>query len=139
MSVFTISIQSQIFIIPAIFGIRNLLLVSDTTEKFWTALLYGLALILLFSISTIYHSVCLAGFTGSTRFTFHMFDRACIYYFITASYLPWLNLTDLDSRLDWIRYSIWILAIVGIYYQYMFHEKYKMVELSLYRKFGRCF
>ncbi|GIY27879.1 monocyte to macrophage differentiation factor 2 [Caerostris extrusa] len=55
----------------------------------------------------------------------HMCDRAIIYIFIAASYTPWLLLKDAErnfwtQNLSWI---VWTMAILGIIYQYFFHER----------------
>jgi len=35
-----------------------------------------------------------------------------------------------------MRYAIWIMAIMGILYQQIFHEKYKMLETIFYVVMG---
>lgn len=61
-----------------------------------------------------------------------------IYIFIAASYFPWLNLDHFSNNesLFAMRYVIWIMAIMGILYQQIFHEKYKMLETIFYVVMG---
>lgn len=61
-----------------------------------------------------------------------------IYIFIAASYFPWLNVDYFsdDERLFAMRYVVWIMAIMGILYQQIFHEKYKMLETIFYVVMG---
>lgn len=67
----------------------------------------------------------------------HRCDRAMIYIFIAASYFPWLNIEYFsDNDLFSMRYVVWIMAIMGILYQQIFHEKYKMLETIFYVVMG---
>lgn len=67
----------------------------------------------------------------------HRFDRAMIYIFIASSYFPWLTVGTLSCwMLRELRWAIWLFAILGITYQQIFHERYKMLELLLYLIMG---
>lgn len=35
-----------------------------------------------------------------------------------------------------MRYLVWVMAIIGILYQQVFHEQYKMLEIVLYLVMG---
>lgn len=61
-----------------------------------------------------------------------------IYIFIAASYFPWLNLDQFvnDEVLASMKYAIWIMAVIGIAYQHIFHERYKMLETIFYLIIG---
>ncbi|VVD03981.1 unnamed protein product [Leptidea sinapis] len=60
-----------------------------------------------------------------------------IYIFIASSYYPWLTVGTLSCwMLQELRWAIWLLAVLGIVYQQIFHERYKMVELLLYLVMG---
>lgn len=61
-----------------------------------------------------------------------------IYIFIAASYFPWLNVEHFSDNelLFAMRYVVWIMAIMGILYQQIFHEKYKMLETIFYVVMG---
>ena len=57
-----------------------------------------------------------------------------IYLFIAGSYTPWLTLKSYYPN-GWaiqLTWAIWILAFLGILYQQIFHEKYKMLETMIY-------
>lgn len=67
----------------------------------------------------------------------HRCDRAMIYIFIASSYFPWLTVGTLSCwMLRELRWAIWLLAVLGITYQQIFHERYKMFELLLYLIIG---
>ena len=73
-------------------------------------------------------------FFSILRDLFHRGDRAMIYLFIAGSYTPWLTIKSyqpesLAHQLTWL---VWVLAILGIIYQQLFHEKYKLLETTIY-------
>lgn len=62
-----------------------------------------------------------------------------IYVFIAATYFPWLTVKDFnddDFLLQAMRYLVWIMAMLGILYQQVFHERYKMLETLFYLLMG---
>ncbi|XP_037241744.1 monocyte to macrophage differentiation factor 2 isoform X1 [Falco rusticolus] len=75
-------------------------------------------------------SVC--PFCRTVEHCLHMFDRMVIYFFIAASYAPWLNLRELGPWASHMRWIIWIMASIGTVYVFFFHERYKLVELVCY-------
>ena len=69
---------------------------------------------------------------GLWRDVLHRCDRAMIYLFIAGSYTPWLNLRHLDGVSVELRWAVWLLALLGITYQQLFHERYKALETLFY-------
>lgn len=75
--------------------------------------------------------------SSKMRHFLHRCDRAMIYIFIASSYFPWLTVGNLSCwMLRELRWAIWLLAVLGITYQQIFHERYKMLELLLYLVMG---
>nr|KAF6349413.1 monocyte to macrophage differentiation associated 2 [Myotis myotis] len=66
----------------------------------------------------------------------HMCDRMVIYFFIAASYAPWLNLRELGPWAAHMRWLVWVMASVGTIYVFFFHERYKLLELLCYVVMG---
>ncbi|GIY34430.1 monocyte to macrophage differentiation factor 2 [Caerostris darwini] len=98
---------------------------SDDKWEFFSGFVYGAALVALFLVSTFFHYVFYTKRFRSLKEMLHMCDRAIIYIFIAASYTPWLLLKDAErnfwtQNLSWI---VWTMAILGIIYQYFFHER----------------
>ncbi len=65
---------------------------------------------------------------------FHRGDRAMIYLFIAGSYTPWLWLKAYPAQ-SWavqLEWAVWVLAMAGIIYQQVFHERYKTLETLFY-------
>lgn len=123
-------------IIPSIIGAIYMSSYSKTSDQFRTSIIYGISLILLFTVSTLFHlfSLCQHRTSASTwRNFFHYCDRATIYVFIAASYSPWLLLRSTNSAVGQYMIAIvWISAGFGIAYQLIFHEKYKLLEVVFY-------
>ena len=62
-----------------------------------------------------------------------------IYIFIAGSYTPWLTLKTLEPRDGWgrfFRWAIWPFASLGIIYQQLFHERFKLLETTFYILIG---
>ncbi|XP_066597467.1 monocyte to macrophage differentiation factor 2 isoform X2 [Prorops nasuta] len=131
-------ITHGIWIIPSIWGSLELLKRSKTWTQFVSASVYGTSLILVFAVSTFFHTVHYCNHNRPLKDTLHRCDRAMIYIFIAASYFPWLNIDLLtnDELLSTFRYTIWIMALMGIVYQQIFHERYKLLETIFYLIMG---
>jgi len=121
-----------IAVVPALIYCRNLLRSASNDEEYRNGLLFGTATISLFLSSTIYHWVFFVGKWKELRVYLHKIDRATIYIFIAASYTPWLSLKQVGTFGEQMRWIVWLLALLGMAYQYLFHEKYKMVEIIIY-------
>ncbi|XP_067006446.1 monocyte to macrophage differentiation factor isoform X2 [Anabrus simplex] len=111
---------------------------AHSWPQYWSAVVYGAALILLFTISTFFHSVFYCSRNSQLKDMLHRSDRAMIYVFIAASYFPWLMLRPLPPN-GWaaeLRWIVWVLASLGIIYQQLFHEQYKCLETCFYLVMG---
>ncbi|XP_030744490.2 monocyte to macrophage differentiation factor 2 [Echinops telfairi] len=81
-------------------------------------------------------SVRRVGGEGMVEHCLHMSDRMVIYFFIAASYTPWLTLRELGPWASHMRWLVWIMACVGTIYVFFFHERYKVLELLCYIVMG---
>ncbi|CAL1286050.1 unnamed protein product [Larinioides sclopetarius] len=125
-------------VIPSLVGMFLLLRHSDDKWKFFSGFVYGAALVALFLVSTFFHYVFYTRRFKPLKEILHKCDRAIIYIFIAASYTPWLLLKDAErnfwtQNLSWI---VWTMAMLGIIYQYFFHERYKTLETLFYLIIG---
>ncbi|XP_055112076.1 monocyte to macrophage differentiation factor isoform X5 [Symphalangus syndactylus] len=124
-------------IVPAIVGSALLHRLSDDCWEKITAWIYGMGLCALFIISTVFHIVSWKkSHLRTVEHCFHMCDRMVIYFFIAASYAPWLNLRELGPLASHMRWFIWLMAAGGTIYVFLYHEKYKVVELFFYLTMG---
>ncbi|XP_015112663.1 monocyte to macrophage differentiation factor [Diachasma alloeum] len=126
-----------IWIVPALFASIELLRRSMTSTQLISALVYGIALLLLFLVSTSFHTMHYCDHK-QWKDVLHRCDRAMIYVFIAATYFPWLMVEDFPDNeiVPTMRYLVWIMATIGILYQQMFHERYKMLETIFYLIMG---
>ncbi|XP_060642887.1 monocyte to macrophage differentiation factor 2 [Anolis sagrei] len=121
------------WIIPSILGSSILYVLSDNQWEAISAWIYGFGLSGLFIVSTIFHTISWKKrHLRTVEHCLHMFDRMVIYFFIAASYAPWLNLRELGPWASHMRWLVWIMASVGTVYVFFFHERYKLVELVCY-------
>ncbi|XP_063862223.1 monocyte to macrophage differentiation factor 2-like isoform X1 [Scylla paramamosain] len=127
-----------LFVLPAIYGAVFMVTAAHCSLHQLAAAIYGLGLAGLFSVSTFFHIVFYLGYYKKLKEVLHRGDRAMIYVFIATSYTPWLLLRPLpqDSWTLHLRWGIWVLAVVGILYQQMFHERFKMLETVFYLVIG---
>lgn len=125
------------WVLPSIAAIVWMLHLSTGHLQHLIAFLYGLAMFLLFAVSTAFHVLAYCGGKFSKlRTFFHIGDRAVIYIFIAASYTPWLLLKDYNRWSATVLCVVWAAAIFGIIYQYTFHERYKWLEIIFYLSTG---
>ncbi|KAK2488901.1 hypothetical protein MC885_018249 [Smutsia gigantea] len=130
-------ILDSFLIVPAIVGSALLHRLSDDCWEKITAWIYGMGLCALFIISTVFHIVSWKkSHLRTVEHCFHMCDRMVIYFFIAASYAPWLNLRELGPLASHMRWFIWLMAAGGTIYVFLYHEKYKVVELFFYLTMG---
>ncbi|XP_041363559.1 monocyte to macrophage differentiation factor 2-like [Gigantopelta aegis] len=133
-------ISHGIWIIPSLFGLLFMVFLSASDVQLTNAVIYGFALLALFTVSTTFHTISYHSkkYSSSVKDIFHIGDRVVIYIFIAASYTPWLTMKDLGSWGLYVVWIIWFLAAVGIAYQYTYHEQYKWLEILFYLLIGIC-
>jgi len=133
----------MVSIIPACYAMSLMLVESTSSSHQLCGVVYGLALIMLFTVSTIFHIISYFDKSRESRMfkLFHLSDRYMIYIFISASYMPWLLLQNFGMFGINLVTLVWGSAIAGIIYSTMFHEKHKMFQTALYlcQGFLPCF
>ncbi|XP_057392558.1 monocyte to macrophage differentiation factor isoform X3 [Balaenoptera acutorostrata] len=102
----------KFLIVPAIVGSALLHRLSDDCWEKITAWIYGMGLCALFIVSTVFHIVSWK-----------------------KSHLR-LNLRELGPLASHMRWFIWLMAAGGTIYVFLYHEKYKVVELFFYLTMG---
>ena len=95
--------------------------------RFWGWLVFGVTLILMYLMSTLYHSLM---FTRARR-VFKWIDHTTIGLFIAGSYTP-LALVTLRDNHGWLLLvGVWLLTIMGILWR-IFGVYKDQVSLALY-------
>jgi len=121
-----------IIVVPSVWLSYQMISNAKGPTQLYCSLVYGAVLTGLFLVSTIFHTVAAINNHGMWKELLHRSDRAMIYLFIAGSYTPWLQLRHLSGVSVELRWAVWLLALTGILYQQLFHEKYKALETLFY-------
>jgi len=119
----------------SIAGLVLLLLAATTRGDAWHvtgAAIFGASLVLLYTTSTLYHSV-----PGAERKqVLRKFDHAAIFLLIAGTYTPFL-LVSLRGPWGWSLFGVvWGLAVVGIALKFWFAGRFKVVSTLIYLGMG---
>jgi len=128
-------------ILPSVLCVCHMLSYCRSHAQYKSSLIYGCSLVMLFTMSTLFHAVsCSSKLSRSLWKTFfHYCDRGTIYLFIASSYTPWLYLRAPSTLIgEYMLAIVWLSAILGVIYQIVFHEKYKLLEVFFYMAIGIC-
>ena len=97
-----------------------------------SAALYGSSLILLYSFSTLYHSLT----NKSAKKVFRIFDHCAIFILILGSYIP-ICLTMIGGALGWTLFGInAACTVLGIVFNSIDLERWKRISMVLYLVMG---
>jgi hemolysin III len=123
--------------IGALLGIAALvlLIVFDTHKTEWSlfsVIIYGLSIIILFSASTLYHSVR----NEQHKHFFRIIDHISIYLLIAGTYTPVL-LISLNNSLGWpLFWVVWGIAVFGVFLKVFFTGRFEIFSTLLYLVMG---
>lgn len=93
---------------------------------------YGFTLILLYTASTLYHSIQ----APRTKTILQILDHSAIYMLIAGTYTPF-TLVNLRGPWGWSLFSVvWCLAFIGTAIQLKRMERWRVVSLVLYIGMG---
>lgn len=94
--------------------------------------IFGSTLIILYSASTLYHSIS----NPLLKIGLKKFDHSAIFLLIAGTYTPFL-LVHLRGALGWSLFGvIWILAATGIVTKLFFIQRVKKISIGLYLSMG---
>lgn len=94
--------------------------------------IFGSTLIILYTMSTIYHSLP----KGTAKNVFERFDHISIYLLIAGTYTPFC-FTILRGSLGWTIFGIqWGIALLGIIFKSIWIKKYNTFSTFLYVLMG---
>jgi len=93
--------------------------------------IYGASLFLLYTLSTLYHSL-----RGRAKQIFRKLDHVAIYLLIAGTYTPF-TLVTLRGSWGWTLFvTIWVLAIVGIIVDSRHREGSRAIQMVIYLLMG---
>lgn len=94
--------------------------------------IFGVTLLLLYTASTLYHSVQ----KPQVKRVFKIFDHSCIYLLIAGTYTPFLLVT-LRGALGWTMFGIiWFLAASGVVLKVLFIHRFRIISTIAYVMMG---
>lgn len=121
-----------IFSLIGFFYLIKIALEEGNMWKLAAFLIYGCSLVLLYAISTLYHSFK----SIKLKSLFRLFDHCAIYILIAGSYTP-ITLLSLPTVWSWTIFSvIWSLAILGIVFKVFFIHRFETLSTLLYLFMG---
>ena len=100
--------------------------------------IYGITMILLYTMSSIYHGLRPG---GTAKKVFQIIDHCTIFLLIAGSYTPFCLCTfrEYDTSLGWILFGIiWGMAAIGIVLNSIDLERYKVFSMICYLAMGWC-
>jgi len=94
--------------------------------------IFGAAMILMYTASTLYHSVT----HPRAKRILRIFDHAAIFVLIAGTYTPF-TLVTLHGPVGWTIFAVvWLLALTGIVLQIVSLERWSFLSLFLYLGMG---
>jgi hemolysin III len=99
--------------------------------KIVSVAIYGVALVLLYSISTLYHSL-----RGRAKLIMRKLDHLSIYLLIAGSYTPFCLVT-LEGAWGWTLFGIvWTLGLIGMLQEIKPRSEARVLSLVIYAVMG---
>ena len=96
------------------------------------AIVFGVALLLLYLASTLYHAIQHPVFKGRLK----VFDHCAIYLLIAGTYTPF-TLVGLRGPTGWWLFgTIWALALAGVVFKLFYTGRFKRLSTLIYIAMG---
>ena len=130
------SITHLVGAVLSLIGFGALLTISIQTNDVWVITsfsIFGLTLILLYTMSTLYHSFQ----SYRLKTFFNLMDRVAIYLLIAGTYTPYM-LVSIREGNGWLIFGIvWSLALIGILSEVFLKGKaIKIGQMMIYLGMG---
>jgi hemolysin III len=124
----------------ALIGLGALLTIGIQTQDPWVIIsfsVFGVSMVLLYTMSTLYHSFSPPGL----KRIFRIFDHVSIYLLIAGTYTPYMLVTQRDGNGWLIMGIIWTLTVVGTLSEiYLSGRAVKVGQMIIYFAMGwACF
>lgn len=113
-------------------GLIGLMLVAGGIHEIASSLVYGVALVLVYTTSTLYHGVRDAGAKRVLR----TLDHIAIFLLIAGTYTPFM-LIALRGAWGWSLFAVvWTLAVLGAIFELTALRRYRRAMIALYVGMG---
>lgn len=128
------SVSHGVGLLLGIVGLIILLVHSTTPVETIASTVFGLALILLYTSSTLFHSF--PDKMERVNTVFQRFDHSAIFILITGTYTPFLLLAVATLQAYILLIILWFLTILGIVLKSIWIRKFHKVHLAIYLLMG---
>jgi len=129
------SITHLVGAVLAIMGLGALITVAVQQQDillFTGFLTFGLTLVMLYSVSTLYHSFK----NPFVKKVFQRLDHIAIYLLIAGTYTPFMLVSLIEGNGMWILVSVWGLAIIGIMLELSLKNRIEVLQIVIYLTMG---
>ncbi len=100
----------------------------------FTALVYGITMLLEYVMSTLYHAIAV----DKAKRVFKVLDHSCIYLFIAGTYTPFCLITLAPFGGMWLCAAVWAIALAGVACEAFWVFRPRWVSALLYLALGWC-
>ncbi len=122
-------------IILSITALVVLVALSSLHGDVWhivSSAIYGASLVLLYSASTLYHSIPLE----NAKYILRKIDHSAIYLLIAGTYTPFL-LINLRAGIGLYLFAlVWLIALLGVLLEIFRKERFKRLSIAMYLGLG---
>jgi len=126
------SISHGLGVIVGIVFLVIFIVISNTGLELAAAIVFGIAVIYMFLMSTLYHSL----FMTKARVVFKRLDHSAIYFLIASSFVPYLLLAVGDAPDYKSIIILYTVAIIGIVFKAINPKKYEIVHITMFLAMG---
>ena len=129
------SISHLIGTVLALVGFGALLAISiehDSVPMTISFIIFGLTLVLLYSVSTLYHSLQ----QHSIKRLFRKLDHVAIYFLISGTYTPYMLVSLAENNGPLLLSIIWGMAVIGILIDTLNPNRIEALQISIYLVMG---
>lgn len=113
-------------------GLAGLMLVAGGIPEVASCLVYGIALVLVYTTSTLYHGVRNAG----VKHVLRTLDHIAIFLLIAGTYTPFM-LIALRGAWGWSLFAVvWTLAVLGAIFELTALRRHRRAMIALYVGMG---
>lgn len=105
---------------------------NKTTYSTGAIIIYGISIIILYTVSTLYHNAT----NPKLKERFRIADHISIYILIAGTYTPIALITLVNGKGWLIFYIVWGIAVVGTVLKLFFTGKFEFLSLLFYLIMG---
>ena len=106
--------------------------VAGSQAQLIGAIVFAVALVMLYTSSTLYHAIPHPVAKGRLK----VFDHCAIYVLIAGTYTPFTLLGLRDHGGLWLLLVVWVLAALGIIFKLFYTGRFKLASTLIYLGMG---